>query len=773
MSQTLFPIDLPERTWMEFTAEGLATPVAGVIHRGTNPPVCGMPLGSIDTGCLDLEASGLLGYSSIFNSIVPRRGPINQPFLGIAVGERTWVLTTLDLRGRRGEDALKSVYPEGNFLSGVNKRTDILNAEEIYYWGHYPVADVEYQISAPVKVGLRAWSPFIPGDVAASNTPGAVFEVHLRNRSETEQSGTLTFSFPGPNETEAGTVQASRQDVIRPVRGLVVTTGKASYVLGVAGEQNVRCGGHLGTDAGAWGHIRYALPIAIEQPGCSLAVDFTLGAGEEKTVRFVLTWYSPCWKGGGTPAAGGNTYTHMYAARYGSPVEVAQFIAVNHASLLERILAWQAVIYADQSLPVWLRSDLVNYLHLTTEDSLWAQAKPPVGDWCRTEDGVYGMIESPRWCPQIECIPCSFYGNIPLVYFFPELVLSTLRGYKAYQYPDGQVPWVFGGITVGSPFIEMAMPARGYSHKPQTTLDGPCYVDMVDRMWLRTGDPELLREFYESVKRNTIFTMNLRPGSGAAGIVSMPKDNQAQDWFENCDLFGIVPHIAGAHLAQLRMAARMAEAVGDSGFAAQCQEWIEAGSAVMEEHTWAGDCYLLYYEVETGKKSGIVMGYQLDGEWMARFHGLAGVFRSDRVETTLATLQRTSIAAGRGDGAVTFTRPVDRPLEGEEFNPGYWGERGIHPPATMMLAMTYMYAGQCEVGLELARQCSTAIMEQGWSWDIPSTVEGGTRARQCGFDYYQNLMLWSLPAAIMGADLRGPCQPGGLVDRIIQAGKQE
>ena len=46
--------------------------------------------------------------------------------------------------------------------------------------------------------------------------------------------------------------------------------------------------------------------------------------------------------------------------------------------------------------------------------------------------------------------------------------------------------------------------------------------------------------------------MNLRLGSGAAGVVSMPTDNLAQVWVECADLFGIVPHIGGAHIAQLR-----------------------------------------------------------------------------------------------------------------------------------------------------------------------------------------------------------------------------
>ncbi len=42
---------------------------------------------------------------------------------------------------------------------------------------------------------------------------------------------------------------------------------------------------------------------------------------------------------------------------------------------------------------------------------------------------------------------------------------------------------------------------------------------------------------------------------------------------------------------------------------------------------WTGEYYLNFYEPETGKKSDDVMGYQLDGEWAARYHGLPGVFR--------------------------------------------------------------------------------------------------------------------------------------------------
>ena len=61
----------------------------------------------------------------------------------------------------------------------------VKSVKEIHYWGHFPVADLEFETDAPVSVGLRAWAPFIPGDTITSNTPGAVFEVHLRNTSAT------------------------------------------------------------------------------------------------------------------------------------------------------------------------------------------------------------------------------------------------------------------------------------------------------------------------------------------------------------------------------------------------------------------------------------------------------------------------------------------------------------------------------------------------------------------------------------------------------------
>ena len=399
------------------------------------------------------------------------------------------------------------------------------------------------------------------------------------------------------------------------------------------------------------------------------------------------------------------------------------------------------------------------------------------------------MSECPRECPQIECIPCSFYGNVPLVYFFPDLALSTLRGYKAYQYADGAPPWIFGGCTGGAAEgysatdpCDMATPSPGY----QNTLNGPCYVDMFDRYWLRTGDDEILKEFYPSIKKAVIYTINLR--SGPEGIVSVPAGDRnptqphtppggGLDWFEGNGWFGMTPHVGGIHLAMLRMAERMAQHMGDDAFAQQCKQWITQGSEQMESKLWAGDYYLAYYEPETDKKSDLVFGYQLDGDWMAKYHGLPAVFQADRASKTLEKIKQTCVAINRY-GAANFARPSASAADPKDFSAqGVWGlgygAHGYFPPEVYMLGATYMYAGDKETGAEIIRTCQEGISAKyGYTWTQPNVVSGDTGRRIYGSDYYQNMMLWIVPAAMDGHDIQKTAAGGQLINKVLDAGKQ-
>lgn len=161
------------------------------------------------------------------------------------------------------------------------------------------MVDIEFHTDLPVAVGLRAWAPFVHGDMAASKIPGAVFEVHLRNSSSERQRGTLAFNFPGPDAQEARATDFRRRKIREDFRGAMVSsTGGVNYVLGVIGKEPVRLGGVPNATGDAWSNIADALPQpSYREAGggrlytdssSSAAVDFDLAAGESKIVRFLL-----------------------------------------------------------------------------------------------------------------------------------------------------------------------------------------------------------------------------------------------------------------------------------------------------------------------------------------------------------------------------------------------------------------------------------------------------------------------------------------------------
>lgn len=756
----LFPTNLPEREWVGFPAEGFSVPVTGVIYRSAQPPSCGLPLGGIGTGCLDLESDGTFGYSSIFNSLSPRRGPLHMPFLGLAVGGETWVLTTNTSNRMRGTKC----------------------ANEIHYWGHYPVVDLEYEIDAPVSVGLRAWSPFIPGDEVSSNTPGAVFEIHLRNESKSRQNGTVVFSFPG-----VGTYEREYYAPVRSHAGEFAVeaeggeyTGLAipdcarehsradiqSYALAVVGKNRVRMGGGLEADGSAWSRIEKELPPPPHRSdkmdsAASIAVDFGLEAGEAKVIKMVLTWYNRQWYGLGIPAYGHtvfsdsaepcectNKYTYKYTERFNNAMDVAEFLIRGHDSLLRRILAWQEAVYASAELPGWLQDSLINALHLITEDSVWAAPRPPIGDWA-APDGVFALNESPRDCPCMDAQCSNWYGHWPVVYFFPRLSLTTARAYKQFVRPDGQPPFVLGQ------WWDLVRPTN---YEYQKSQNGTVFAATIDRLWQFTGNDDVLREFYDSVKRATEYIIGLEDGPYRLVSVSSVNIFEVHTWP------GIITYVAGMRMAGLRIVERMAEKMGDHEFAAKCRAWIEEGTRILEELMWNGEYYLLYNSPEIGETSDSIMANQLNGDWITGIHGVAGVFNKDRVKVTLDTLKRTVVDYA-ACGVINLLK-----ADGTEDTRTYRA-RSFFPAEAFILAMTYMYNGQLATGLDIVRKCmENLVCKQGYTWDVPNSIDVETAKVDFGTDYYQLLMLWAVPLGLQQLTISEASSPGGLVDRIIKAG---
>jgi uncharacterized protein (DUF608 family) len=357
------------------------------------------------------------------------------------------------------------------------------------------------------------------------------------------------------------------------------------------------------------------------------------------------------------------------------------------------------------------------------------------------------MIECPRTCAIVGCTASNYYGDLPIAYFFPELERQILRGYVAYMRPDGAIPFLYPPNDFTKPAFEW-----------QIGLNGACFADLVHRLWMRTGDDDVLREFYPAVKMNTEFTVNL--AKGEHGLISFHREGPGQEWWEHTPVYGMVTHLAGVRLAQLRFAHDMAKRRGDDDFEEKCEGWIRLAQELMESHLWNNktQSYAFYVYPAKNMRSDDIMSSQLDGQWMVDLHGLPPVFREDRITSALRTIEQTCMV---DMGVAGFAQPG----KGPDLS-----RYGTFPPEVLIVAMTYMYQAQPELGLEIARRSVDNIIRvQGLGWDMPNLIRCDTGARTYGADYYQNMVLWGLPAAMADNDLADPCKSGGLVDRVLKA----
>ena len=809
-SHRLFPPELPSASWQQFTAAGYPSPVTGIIYRTRavsyfsaymeRPlPVSGMPLGAIDTGGLYLDPSGVFGYSSIFNHLTPAGGPLNKPYLGIGIGGKTWVLATGQTKNYAGNNR-PSFGPNLKLLNSEM-------AESSDYWGHYPIADIEYKNNAPVQVGLRSWAPFIPGDVKISNTPGVIFEVHLRNVTSSPQKGTLAFSFPGfsdhhTRDEVVGWPDLSAKPVLpkphidrRPaptaLSGVWVENKSwgMSYILAALGEKDVQTGSGLGADGMKWADIEMKLPTPGESDdgGSSLAVAFNVEPGQEEIIRIVLAWYAPEWEGNGNPGTGGSRiitqapgnplvpsttgkrFTHMYATRFANAGEVAKYIAQNHQQLLQRIIAWQSVIYEEKTLPGWLADALINAFYYFAPCSMWAQAKDPIGNWCRPEDGLFALEEAPRSCPHVTTLSNFAMAGPLLSFFFPELSVSGMRAYRATQKENGDIAQLLG---------RWADVANPMAYDYQEVIVGSCYAMPAYLHWKITGDAEFLKEFYPSLKKALEYSFTQRPDLGPSQIIAMPPFRPAtwndSEWFEDRSMVGYVTHPGGLRLAAAEMLKQWAQVVGDAETVKWLDTLLAAGKEAMQKYLWKGDHYLIYNDTTTGKELDAFFTPQLNGQYFARFNGVPPVFPRENVDTILRLLRERVCSLSKIGMPPTYSKS-DGGLWDSDATGYLTGKYIYNNFQVIWNAFTFMYEGQKEYGLELLRKnLEISYCKWGYLWDGTCCLSGAgdTGEVNYGWDYWFNWSIWTAPAALLNQDVSVLSKPGGLVHRVIEAGKQ-
>ena len=663
--------------WTLLRADGFPEPVPGCVYDGERLDG-GIPLGGLGTGYFTIEGNGQVGHCSIYNDIVPPREEFKD-WLTLRVGAM--------------------VLP--------------LSSAEMAYWGHYPVADMAARFrEAPIRAGIRAFAPFIPGDAADSNIPAALFEIRLRNDGREAMEVELLISPPTPPTEDSCEVTLAGEG------------------LEVRGEK---------------GNFRASISLRIPP-------------GEAAQVRFVLAWYCPTWTD-----STAEPHVHRYGLRYGSAAEVAEDVRVRFDTLLQRVLAWQCEIY-HADLPGWLRDALVQGLYSFAKNSIWV-ARTRKDEWW-AEDGWFSHSESHTGCPIPETMVCRMHGHFPTLFFFPELETSTLEAFRHFQISDGEVPFSFGNRGTG---------LRDPRYHCQHPLNSGQYAQMVFRLFLRTGDRELLPAFYDSARRAIRYQYSL--DDDGDGLINeqahiIPGRHwPANQFYDIWPWWGTSAYVAGTWLATLACGRAMAEEVGDKVFASECADRLNEGLAAYHEKLWTGSYYRLWSDLQNDRRSDVSLANQLMAEWCAGVTGLGTLLPQENVREALDTVERLNMGVTRY-GLVNGVTP-----DGQRAR--FTGRANDHPLHTFVgenlcAAMTFMYHKRRETGLEIARRLYEAVALRSRSpWKQRCLISADTGLPIWGADYYSNMVIWAVPMALDGQDIRTFCAGGGLVARLIEAGKRQ
>ena len=721
--------ELPEKigVWQEFQGGGYKNKVVGCIYDKSIPTDIGLPLGGLGTGYITFDTIGHFGKTTIFNNY-PEPLLLNSPVFAISCGDKLRIVSTK--------------VPEG--LRGV---------QNIYFWGHFPIVDMKVILDIPVELQIRAFSPFILNDANSSNLPGIFIDVNLTNISKTSLAGSLLFNLMIPKNPEKGHPNPDNQlfdfrmlesdntkaIIVDGIRGggfAIVLDSSHQYVVGKALDLK---------DISAWNNLldttKSLTGFDKESPGVIIKCHYELNPEEQKRFRYSLGWYYPYFID-----SSGEPHKHHYVRKYRSALDVAKVLFNTSETILTKIISWQEKIYSTD-YPQWLKDALVNGLYSLAKNTLWLINDRP-DNWY-PEVGLFTHSESFTGCPITETIVCRMHGHFPTLLFFPELEKSTLTAFRHYQLMSGEIPFTFGLPT-------SHCEPKYYCQHPINSSE---YVQMVYRYYQRTDDKYFLKGFYESIKKAIQFSMNLDYDHDGlvnehSHAIEGERPSLTNQVYDIWPWYGTSAYVAGIWMATLTCGIEMAEICGDNQFAIELKKWLKQAKKSYIEKLWTGKYFRLYNDPETGRIKETSLGNQLMCQWCVKLMGLPDILPEEKIQSALDSIEQLNFKATEY-GLVNGVNPDGK----KEVASPLWGEndhaKQIFIGENLCSAMTFIYQGRKKTGLEIAKRMYEAVaLKHRTPWNIRCLISSDDGRPIWGDDYYSNMVIWALPIALSGKDIK-------------------
>lgn len=637
--------------------------------------------------------------------------------------------------------------------------------DRIQYEATMPFIHLEFEERAmPLKVKLRAWSPFIPGNEKDSALPVAFMDFSIESTSKrpVDVSILATMRNCVGYETKAKAYSARTVEGegwrmfemscenIDPALSSQGSMGVASLHADSTAwvgwahphpyyEQLLRCrelpevndiGGRNGTDA--------ITGKALAKTECFSTIGRTVtlaDCGESFDHSFAITWDFPNRyarivgdKDGGpigyleeeeamaqatTPP---HIEGHYYSNFFSSASEVARYAITHRERLKSESERFHKAFY-DASLPEYVL-DQVNSQLNTFRTSSWF-----------TKQGDFGILEglSPtRSFAGLATTDVAMYGGVATVALFPNLEKSIIRAHIRFQNPNGAVCH-----SLAQNFREVD-PREANGKR----LDMPgqfAYMTLRAALW--DMDHAFLAEVWPSVKRALDYVLRERDKNGDL----LPDMEGVMCSYDNFPMYGVAPFVATQWLAAITVAVLAARLLGDSETESRYSEVLKRGTAALEAATWNGAYYRLSSE---GTPDEGCLTDQIIGHWAIQQVGLPSFLKPERVAQTIRSILAMNFKPDQGLRNCqwpgdAFLHPVDDDCWVDQANTCWTG-------VELAFASMLIYEGFFDEGLMIVKNVDDRYRRLGMVWDH----------QEFGGHYFRAMSAWAIVPAALGFSMQ-------------------
>ena len=710
------------------------------IYKGENLNRIAFPIGGIGAGMFCLEGTGAFSHMSVRNTAEV----FNEPLLFAAIS----------VKGKpNGAKILEGPVPDWKYFGKPNtarggERTSygLPRFEKAEFSARFPFASIELTDSdIPLRISLKGWSPFIPGDPDNSSLPVGAIEYTFKNQGSNRIEAVFSFhsaNFMRKGSGENSITSINNGFILRQMPGEKEPQTKGDFA--VSTDQPTTVTDHCWFRGGWWDPLTMAWknveegtlmqnpPVAKDAPGASLYVPVNLGSHEEKTIRLMLAWYVPDSNirlgkdPEGTPKCEPSSgccespwYQPWYSGKFKSVTEVTNYWNINYADLQKKSQLFTDAFYKS-TLPPEVTEAIAANLTILKSPTVLRQRDGKLWAWegCNDNSG----------CCEGSCTHVWNYAQA-----IPHLFPSLERSLRHTEFNESQ-------NEQGHQAFRSALPIRPKVHDFHAAADGQLGGLMkVYRDWRISGDNEWLREIYPKVKASLDYCIGTWDPKHK-GVTEEPHHNTYDIEFWGPDGM-CTSFYAGALTAFIRMGEKLNEDVSSYKqlLASGCkfmQDSLYDGEYFFQKIEWQGllapdpveaskNAWNANYSqeaqkllVQEGPKYQYGKGCLSDGVlgfWLARMSGLNDPMDPSLIKSHLNAVykynlkhdlsdhvnpQRPTYALGKEGGLLLCTWP-----KGGKLSLPFVYSNEVWTGIEYQVASHLMLMGEVEKGLDIVRTC--------------------------------------------------------------------